>query len=369
MSTILTINPGSTTTKAAVFKDGKELFELDLDHDKEELSKYDSVYSQLELRKQSIDDALNENYPEFKKAIDGVVGRGGLLAPLEGGVYSINELMLTDLRLARYGEHSSNLGAFLAKQYSKELDCPAYIVDPVVTDEMHPLARVTGLPHIKRRSIFHALSQRGAARIVCKELDIEYEKASLIVAHMGGGISIGAHVNGKVLDVINALDGEGPFSPERAGRLPLVSVLNRLKETEMSLDEIKQTVLTKSGLWAHLGTNDAREVENRIENGDGEASAIYEAMAYNIAREICGLIPAMTLTTRSPKLDAIILTGGLAKSRVLTYSIEEKVSWISKVFVIEGTEEMHGMAEGAERALRGDVQVQEYGNTPEESCD
>ncbi|XPV77830.1 MAG: butyrate kinase [Desulfovibrio sp.] len=364
---ILTINPGSTSTKAAVFaadeQDIEQVFELEVAHEKEELAAFDSVYAQLALRKQAIDAALQKRYPQYAESqnIDAVVGRGGLLAPLAGGVYTINEQMLTDLRLARFGEHPCNLGAFLAQQYSGELACPAYVVDPVVTDEMHPLARVTGLPHIERRSIFHALSQRGAARAVCDEIGIEYQDASLIVAHMGGGISIGAHAGGKVIDVINALDGEGPFSPERAGRLPLVSVLNRLKETQMSLDEIKQTVLTKSGLWAHLGTNDALEVEKRIEEGDGEASAVYEAMAYNIAKEICSLLPAMTLTTRSPRLDGIILTGGLAKSQMLTYSIQEKIEWMAKVYIIAGTEEMDVMAQGAIRALGNKTEILEYG--------
>ena len=307
---ILAINPGSVSTKACIFEDEQLVAEVEVQHDKAELSGFAHVLEQFTCRRVAVEQALGL---DLEKPLDAVVGRGGLLRPLPGGVYAIGPAMIEDLRLARYGEHASNLGALLAVHFAARDKAPAFIVDAVVTDEMRRVARLTGLPEVQRRSVFHALSQRGAARQAAMRLGIRYRDARFLVAHMGGGISMGAHDMGRVVDVINALDGEGPFSPERAGCVPLVSALRLLEQGVYTAEQLRCKVLSQSGLFAHLGTNDLREVERRMDVGDEAAVLVFEALAYNIVKQLCSLAPALLYAPENC-IAAVVLTGGLSRS-------------------------------------------------------
>ncbi|QXM06645.1 butyrate kinase [Crassaminicella indica] len=351
---ILTINPGSTSTKIAVFDDEKAVLETTLRHSADEINKYERIYDQYEFRKQVILDTLNENGINITK-INAVVGRGGLLKPIMGGTYKVSEKMLEDLRLGVLGEHASNLGGILANEIAKQLDVPKFIVDPVVVDEMDDIARISGMPEIERKSIFHALNQKAVARRAAKELSKKYEEGNFIVAHMGGGISVGAHKCGKVVDVNNALDGEGPFSPERSGGLPVGDLAKLCFSEEVTIDEIKKKIKGKGGLVAYLGTNDGREVGKMIEAGDKKAELVYKAMAYQVAKEIGSCAAVL-----KGEVDAIVLTGGIAYDKVFVEWIKEHVSFISKVIVYPGEEEMIALAQGALRVLRGEEQAKEY---------
>ena len=357
---ILAINPGSTSTKAALFHEGVALVSLELPHPKEELSAYPRAMDQMAFRSQTIRAALTRAQADLS-GLSAVVGRGGLLAPLPGGVYAITEPLLEDLRQARYGEHACNLGAPLAREFALEAGCPAFIVDPPVTDEMDEVARITGFPEIKRRSVFHALSQRGAARKAARSLGLAYARASFIVAHLGGGISIGAHRQGRVVDVINALDGEGPFSPERSGRLPLLRVLDFIQEHNCDLPALRERVLTRSGLYAHLGSNDLRQAEERMLSGDRQAALVDKALVYNIAKEISSLLPVFATGAGGLALDAVVLTGGMARSSRLVECVRASLAFGAPVLAVTGLEEMEVLAEGAALALSGEVPVQIYG--------
>ncbi|MBU1002624.1 MAG: butyrate kinase [Proteobacteria bacterium] len=361
--TILTINPGSTSTKVVIFRDEQAIFDRELLHPKAELASFASVAAQLPLRNRALAEAMVEAQVEAQVeaghealALDAVVGRGGLLAPLPGGTYSINQRMLDDLREARFGEHACNLGASMALEVGKSWDVPAYVVDPPVTDEMMAGARLTGLPQVRRRSIIHALSQRGAARTAAARRGVDYAQGRFVVAHMGGGISIGAHCEGLVLDVINALDGEGPMSPERCGALPVLEVLNLLDGGAFDTASLRRTVLREAGLFAHLGTNDFREVVARVEAGDEHARSVFQALAYAIAKHIASLMPALA----GGPLDAVVLTGGLARSQALTAELTRLLSWAGPVEIVTGLEEMQVMAQGALRVLEGQEEVREY---------
>ncbi|WP_319469877.1 butyrate kinase [uncultured Pseudodesulfovibrio sp.] len=271
--------------------------------------------------------------------------------------------MLDDLESARYGEHACNLGAMLAQDLADEWNIPAFIVDPVVTDELADVARLTGYPEIKRRSLFHALSQRGSARTAARRLGVDYETSNFIVCHMGGGISIGAHRRGRVVDVINALDGEGPFSPERTGGLPVIPVLDLIQRGEKSMDEMKRIILREGGLFAHLGTNDPREVVKRIEAGDTQAQLVFEALMYGIAKHIASLVPALADDSGTIEASAVVLTGGLARSEQITEGLRRRVGFIAPVEVVTGDEEMAALADGAARALKQPEEAKIYNKT------
>lgn len=351
MTAILTVNPGSTTTKVALFDDETLRFDREVSHPREELDRFDSVADQMPYRLGVIREVLRE---ENCTHWDAVCGRGGLLRPLTGGLYAVNDAMISDMLMARYGEHPCNLGAPLARELAEAMHAPAYIADPVVTDEMDDRARLTGLPSIRRRSVFHALNQKGAARRVCRELGMEPAEASLIVIHIGGGISVGAHRRGRVADVINALDGEGPFTPERTGSLPTIPVLEMVKGGTAP-DELKQTVLRKGGIFAYLGTNDLREVARRIESEDEQAAEVFEAFTYSMAKSVLSLLPAL-----APLLpDAIVVTGGASKSEMLVQSLRELVEHVAPVFVIPGSVEMESLAAAAFEGLHGGT-INEY---------
>ncbi len=351
---LLIINPGSTSTKIAVFDNEKPVLEQTLRHSNEELAPYATIIDQYEFRKNVILDTLNTNGINITR-LSAVVGRGGLLKPMEGGTYTVNSKMLEDIKYAPMGQHASNLGAVIADEIASHLGIPAYIVDPVVVDEMDEVARISGMPEIKRISIFHALNQKAVALRAAAELNRKYEDLNLIIAHLGGGISVGAHKKGKVVDINNALDGEGPFSPERSGGVPISGLMSLCYSGKYTLDEMKKKITGKGGLVAHLGTNDGKEVVRRIDAGDKKAELIYKAMAYQIAKEI-GACAAVL----EGKVDAICITGGLAYDKYLTGWIKERVEFIGDVRIYPGEDEMTALAEGGLRVLRNETAAKEY---------
>lgn len=351
---ILAINPGSTSTKIAIYDNEKEVFETTLRHSNEEIDKYDKITDQYDFRKDVILTALNENGINLTK-LSAVVGRGGLLKPIKGGTYSVNDKMVEDLKAAQMGEHASNLGGMIANEIASQLNIPAFIVDPVVVDEMEDVARISGMPEISRVSIFHALNQKAVARRYAKETGKSYDTLNLIVAHLGGGISVGAHQNGRVVDVNNALDGEGPFSPERTGGLPIGDLAKLCFSGKYSHADIKKMIKGKGGLVAYLGTNDGRDVVKMIESGDENAKLIFEAMAYQVAKEIGSCAAVL-----KGNVDAIILTGGLAYGEMLINWIKARVAFISEVIVYPGEDEMSALAQGGLRVLRKEEEAQLY---------
>lgn len=352
---VLAINPGSTSTKVALFEDGREIWNETQRYDTDVLEKYGSVMDQEDFRLDKIRGMLREKGADLG-AINAFVGRGGLLRPIESGTYIVNEKMLSEVRECRWGCHASNLGALLASRFAAEAGCDcAYIVDPVVVDELCPPARYTGLVEIGRRSIFHALNQKMVARRAAEALGKSYDESHLIVAHMGGGISVGAHHQGRVIDVNNALDGDGPFSPERSGSLPTGGLVRLVYSKKYDLPEMLRMIAGKGGLIAHMGTNDLREVERRIAAGDEHAKLIFETMAYQVSKEIGSCAAVL-----EGRVDAIVVTGGLAYSEKFVTLIRDKVSFIAPVLVYPGEDELRALAEGAFRVLRGEEQAREY---------
>lgn len=351
---LLIINPGSTSTKIAIFDNEKPVLEQTLRHSNEELAPYASIIDQFEFRKNVILNTLNEKGINITK-LNAVVGRGGLVKPVEGGTYRVNERMLEDLKVGVMGQHASNLGGIIANEIASQLNIPAFIVDPVVVDEMEDIARLSGMPEISRVCIFHPLNQKAVARRAAKDMGSKYEDMNFIIAHMGGGISVGAHRKGRVVDVNNALDGEGPFSPERTGGLPVHELIKLCYSGKYTYAELRRKIAGEGGLVAYLGTNDGREVEKRINNGDKKAELVYEAMAYQVAKEIGSCAAVL-----EGKVDAILLTGGLAYDKKLVDWIKERVEFISEVRVYPGEDEMIALAEGGLRVLRGEEKEKEY---------
>lgn len=351
---ILTINPGSTSTKIAVFDNDQEVFEKTLRHSSDEIGQFKNISDQFNFRKDVIESELTLANIDLK-SLDCIVGRGGLLKPIKGGTYSVTESMLEDLRVGVSGQHASNLGGIIANEFSKELNIPAFIVDPVVVDEMMPVARVSGLADIERRSIFHALNQKAIARRYADEIGKKYSDLNLIVAHMGGGVSIGAHEKGCVVDVANALDGEGPFSPERSGSIPIGSLVDMCYSGKYTIYDMKKKITGKGGLVSYLDTNDVRDVEAMVEKGDEKAITVYKAMAYQIAKDI-----GAGATVLAGKVDAILLTGGIAYSKKFTDLIAERVNFIANVKVYPGEDEMIALALGGLRVMRGEEVAQNY---------
>jgi butyrate kinase len=352
---ILAINPGSTSTKIAVYKNSKSVFLKTIKHTSDELKGFCKIADQFEFRKEIILKELKEADIKIEK-ISAVVGRGGLIKPIESGVYEVNDSMKEDIQNCIMGEHASNLGALIADDIAKSIpNARAFIADPVVVDEMEDVARIAGHPLFKRLSIFHALNQKAIARIYAKTLDKRYEELNLIVVHLGGGISVGAHKLGKVIDVNNALDGEGPFSPERSGTLPSGQLAKLCFSGEFTFDQVKLMIKGQGGLVAHAGTNDAYEVEMKAKAGDPKAKLIQDAMAYNIGKSI----GAMSSVLKG-SVDAIILTGGIAHNPDLVDYIREMVGFIAPVAVYPGEDEMQALAMNGLMVLRGEVQAKIY---------
>lgn len=351
---LLIINPGSTSTKIALFNNHHLLYEKTLRHDVETISKYNSIYEQKDFRQEIIEMFLKENGIEISK-IDVFVGRGGLVRPLNSGTFQVNQRMVDDLKAAKYGHHASNLGAIIAYEFACRYQKLSYIVDPVVVDELSELARVSGLKGIERKSIFHALNQKAVAKRYAKEAGKKYEELNLVIAHLGGGISVGLHQHGRVVDVNNALGNEGPFSPERSGTLPTYGVIDMCFSNLYQKEELKKLLISKGGLISYLGTSSGFEISNRIENGDFEAKFYFEAMAYQIVKQIGSLY-----FVASGKIDAVIITGGLAYNPDLINLIKSYLTPILTPVIYPGEDEMTALAEGALRVLEGNEQVQEY---------
>jgi len=353
MHRILTINPGSTSTKVALFEDETPVFVETIRHSSQEIAAFERIADQYELRHRTIVGLLQEKGVELD-GLDAVVGRGGVLQPIPSGTYLVNQKMLTELRAPKEREHASNLGAILAQEIASVAGVPAFIVDPVCVDEFDLIARISGLPEIERRSLSHALNLKAAARQAAKDLGQRYADLNLVVVHLGGGISVAAHRQGSQVDVNQALDGTGPFAPERAGGLPVGDVIRMCysvppyEHVRLTYEEMFKKLAGRGGLVAHLGTNDAVEVERRIAAGDTHARLIYEAMAYQIAKEI-----GLMATVLKGNVDAIVITGNLAHSEMLLNWIRERVAWIAPVIVYPGEDEMLSMAQGALRVLRG----------------
>lgn len=351
---ILAINPGSTSTKISVFENEREVWACKLTHTVDEIAPYDKIVDQYDFRRSVIVSELEKaGYPV--SSFDAVVGRGGVLYPVEGGTYAVNDLMLEHVRAGVQGEHPSNLGALIADAFAREAHCEIFIVDPVVVDEMEPLARYSGLPQLPRRSILHALNQKATARKAASDLGMRYEDANLIVVHLGGGVSVGAHLHGRIVDVNNALNGDGPFSPERSGGLPVGDLIALCFSGKYTLDQLKKLNKGSGGIVAYLGTNDMREVEKRIHEGDARAAEVYEAMAYQIAKEIGFLAPVFR-----GRVDAIVLTGGIAYDKVFTDWIADRVSFIAPVKIYPGEMEMQALALGGLRVMRGEEKPRTY---------
>lgn len=351
---LLIINPGSTSTKIGVFQDEKELFQETLRHSSDEIAKYETIFDQMDFRKDIILNILKEKNFDLN-SLSAVVGRGGMLKPMASGTYKVNDKMLEDLKIGVQGQHASNLGGMLANKIAEELNIPSFIVDPVVVDELDNVARVSGVPELPRLSKFHALNQKAVAKRYAKENKAKYEDLNLIVVHMGGGVSVGAHKDGKVIDVNNALDGEGPFSPERAGTVPAGQLLRMCYSGEFTEKEIYTKIVGKGGYVAYLNTNDARDVLKLMEAGDKNAELYFNAFIYQVSKSI-GEMSAVL----KGKVDRIILTGGIAYSEKVEEEIKKRIGWISEITVYPGEDELLALAQGALRVLNGEEEVKEY---------
>ena len=351
--TILTINPGSTSTKISLFRNTEEQQEKTFEHSREVLNSSQHLWDQLEFRLEVVRNFLSNYLPEDGK-LHAVVGRGGLLRPVPGGTYEVNDRMLEDAREGVQGQHASNLGCAMAKTIADEYDVPAFIVDPVSTDETKPVAKISGNPHIERRSLSHALNIHFVARQFARETEKPLNDSALIIAHLGGGFSIAAVEAGKIIDV-NDANNEGPFSTARSGSLPVTSLAEWIIDRNYSKKEILTELLKNSGWAGYLGTTDGKEVDRRLDEGDHDAKHITEAMAYQVAKEIAAM--ASVLEGRTQR---IILTGGLAKFELLCDLIAHRVEWIAPVLILPGEFEMHAMAEGAHRVLTGGEPALEY---------
>lgn len=357
---ILALDPGSTSTKIGIFRDGNVVKGM-IEHPRQEVDRFPTVMDQFDYRQGGIRKYLvDAGFDLFR--YDAVVGRGGLIRPVSGGVYLVNDVMLRDLRDGVSGEHASNLGGVLAHSFATAQGIPAYIVDPPVIDEFWPVSRLSGLAGIERKSMYHALNQKAVARDVARELGREYEELNLIVAHLGGGITVGAHRKGRVVDVNNGLNGDGPFSPERSGGLPVIGVLELLEKGSTSIGELKVILARKGGMLSYLGTVDLREAERRAAGGDLTAGLVIDAMVYQLAKEIGALTAAL-----GGEVDGVVLTGGLAFSSNLVEKLGRKVRFVAPIFLRPGEHEIEALVAGALRVLNGVEQVRIYtGETHED---
>lgn len=342
---VLVINPGSTSTKIAVFRGKESLFETTLRHSAEEIAQFPDIPSQKDFRKQTILDALKEHNFTVEQ-LDAVVGRGGLMKPLKGGTYRVSPDMLEHLMGCTFGAHASNLGAVIANEIATPLNIPAFIVDPVSVDEVEDVMRITGLPEMENYSRWHALNLRAIARRAAGDLGGNFKDFNFVMVHLGGGITVAALKKGQAIAVNNALDGGGPMSPERAGSLPTGQIIRDCFSGKYTQADMLKRLAGKGGLVAHIGTNDTREVTRRIREGDKKAEFMLRAMAYQIATEI-----GAKAVTLHGDVRAIVLTGGIAHQTMLVDLVEEYVSWIAPVMVYPGEDELQALAEGGLRVL------------------
>ena len=350
----LIINPGSTSTKIGVFEDETLLFEETLRHSTEEIAKYATIFDQKDFRKDIILNLLKSKDFDIN-SLGMVVGRGGMLKPIPGGTYECTDALVKDLEVGVSGQHASNLGGILAKEIADEIGVPAYIVDPVVVDELMPIARYSGVPELPRVSIFHALNQKAVAKRYAKEVGKKYEDLNLIVVHMGGGVSVGPHKNGKVVDIFNALDGDGAFSPERAGGVPSGALIKMCFSGEYTQAEVYKKVVGNGGFNAYVGTNDMRDVEKMCNEGDAKAAEVRDAFILQMSKNIGAMA-----TVLDGKVDQIIVTGGIAYDKYVVAKIKERCEWIAPFTVYPGEDELLALVQGGLRVLNGEEEAQKY---------
>lgn len=348
----LIINPGSTSTKIGVFEDETLLFDETLRHSTEEIAQYATIADQKDFRKNIIMNLLKEKNFDIK-SLGMVVGRGGMLKPIPGGTYAVTDDLLEDLRIGKQGQHASNLGGMLAREIGDEIGVPSFIVDPVVVDEMCTLARYSGVPELPRTSVFHALNQKAVAKRYAKEAGKAYTDLNLIVVHMGGGVSVGAHQAGKVIDVFNALDGDGAFSPERAGAAPVGALIKMCFSGQYTEKEIYKKFVGGGGLNAYLGTNDMRDVEKMVNEGDAKAKEVRDAFVFQVSKNIGSMA-----TVLGGKVDQIVVTGGIAYDKGVVAGLKERTEWIAPFTVYPGEDELLALVQGGLRVM----------NKEEEAC-
>ncbi len=352
---ILAVNPGSTSTKIAIFEDEKLVSEVGLDHPVSEISKFPKTIDQLDFRLKVIKDYLKSQNYDINK-LDACVGRGGYLHPIEAGTYTVNDAIVHDLSIALHGDHAANLGALLAKKIGDEVGCPAYTVDPTAVDELQPVARLSGMPDITRRSKIHALNMRAVSREYAKSIGKKFEDLNLIVAHMGGGCTTGAISHGKMIDMFNGLDGDGAFAPTRSGGVPVGDLIRLCYSGKYpTVDDMMKHAVGNAGIVAYLGTADMREVDKMIENGDKKARLVKDAFIYQHAKDIGALSVVL-----KGDVDAVILTGGIAYDKDVTDGIASYVQRIAPVVVIPGEREMIALCQGALRVLNGEEEAKTY---------
>lgn len=350
----LIINPGSTSTKIGVFEDETLLFEETLRHSTEEILKYATIFDQKDFRKNIIIDLLKSK--EFDvKSLGMVVGRGGMLKPIPGGTYACTDALVKDLEVGVSGQHASNLGGILAREIADEIGVPSFIVDPVVVDELMPIARYSGVPELPRVSIFHALNQKAVAKRYAKETGKKYEDLNLIVVHMGGGVSVGPHKNGKVIDIFNALDGDGAFSPERSGAVPVGALVKMCFSGEYTQAEVYKKLVGNGGFNAYVGTNDMRDVEKMVNEGNEKAAEVRDAFILQMSKNIGAMA-----TVLEGKVDQIIVTGGIAYDKYVVAKLKERCEWIAPFTVYPGEDELLALVQGGLRVLNGEEEAKNY---------
>ena len=350
----LIINPGSTSTKIGVFEDETLLFEETLRHSTEEIAKYATIFDQKDFRKDIILNLLKSKDFDIK-SLGMVVGRGGMLKPIPGGTYECTDALVKDLEVGVSGQHASNLGGILAREIADEIGVPSYIVDPVVVDELIPIARYSGVPELPRVSIFHALNQKAVAKRYAKEAGKKYEDLNLIVVHMGGGVSVGPHKNGQVIDIFNALDGDGAFSPERSGAVPAGALVKMCFSGKYTQAEVYKKLVGNGGFNAYCGTNDMRDVEKMVNEGDANAAEVRDAFILQMSKNIGAMA-----TVLEGKVDQIIVTGGIAYDKYVVAKLKERCEWIAPFTVYPGEDELLALVQGGLRVLNGEEEAKAY---------
>ena len=350
----LIINPGSTSTKIGVFEDETLLFEETLRHSTEEIAQYASIVDQKDFRKEIIVNLLNEKNFDIN-SLNMVVGRGGMLKPIPGGTYAVTDDLLEDLKIGKQGQHASNLGGILAREIGDSIGVPSFIVDPVVVDEMMPIARYSGVPELPRTSVFHALNQKAVAKRYANETGKAYTDLNLIVVHMGGGVSVGAHKNGRVIDIFNALDGDGAFSPERAGSVPSGALVKMCFSGKYTEKEVYKKLVGNGGFNAYMGTNDMRDVEKAVLTGDKNAEEIRDAFILQVAKDMGSMACVL-----DGKVDQIIVTGGIAYDKGVVAGLKERAEWIAPFTVYPGEDELLALVQGGLRVVNGVEEAMKY---------
>ena len=350
----LIINPGSTSTKIGVFEDETLLFEETLRHSTEEISQYASIVDQKDFRKNIIVNLLNEKNFDIN-SLNMVVGRGGMLKPIPGGTYAVTDDLLEDLKIGKQGQHASNLGGILAREIGDSIGAPSFIVDPVVVDEMMPIARYSGVPELPRTSVFHALNQKAVAKRYANEIGKAYTDLNLIVVHMGGGVSVGAHKNGRVVDIFNALDGDGAFSPERAGSVPSGALIKMCFSGKYTEKEVYKKIVGNGGFNAYMGTNDMRDVEKAVLAGDEQAIEYRDAFVLQVAKDMGSMACVL-----DGKVDQIVVTGGIAYDKGVVAGLRERAEWIAPFTVYPGEDELLALVQGGLRVINGVEEAMKY---------